>query len=205
MPSPRRILILYAHPAPQKSRVNRALIAAARGISSVTVHDLYENYPDLNIDVKREQKLLLEHDVVVLQHPFYWYNVPSILKEWCDLVLEYGFAYGEGGTALRGKAWIHSLTSGGTLEAYSPEGHNRFTIRQFLAPWDQTAHLCEMPFLAPFTLHGALNMDSKKDLPRAVAQFVRMVEMLRDTPAPWTELMKHERINALVDQYGGHT
>src|SRR5688572_33193483 len=100
---PRRVLILFAHPVLERSRVNRRLVEAVTGLDDVTVHDLYETYPTLSIDVRREQALLLEHDVVVAQHPFYWYSTPSVLKEWQDLVLEHGWAYGHGGTRLHGK------------------------------------------------------------------------------------------------------
>ena len=42
-----RILVLHAHPAPHKSRVNRALLAAAESVDGVTVRSLYELYLDL--------------------------------------------------------------------------------------------------------------------------------------------------------------
>ena len=70
--SPSRILVLFAHPALEKSRVNRRLVQAVRDLDGVTLHDLYEAYPDLDIDVAREQELLTLHDVIVFQHPFYW-------------------------------------------------------------------------------------------------------------------------------------
>ncbi len=98
-----RVLILFAHPALEKSRVNRRLAEAVQSLPGVTFNDLYQHYPDLDIDVEREQQLLVAHDVVVMQHPFYWYSSPAIIKEWQDLVLEFGFAYGPGGTALEGK------------------------------------------------------------------------------------------------------
>ncbi len=96
MNSLNQILILFAHPALEKSRVNRQLIRSIHGLDGVTIHDLYETYPDFNIQVKAEQDLLLAHDIIVFHHPFYWYSSPALLKEWQDLVLEYGFAYGEG-------------------------------------------------------------------------------------------------------------
>ena len=37
-----RVLILFAHPALEKSRVNRRLIAAAQDLENVTINDLYE-------------------------------------------------------------------------------------------------------------------------------------------------------------------
>jgi glutathione-regulated potassium-efflux system ancillary protein KefG len=177
-----RVLILFAHPALNKSRVNRRMASAVRELSGITFRDLYELYPDLDIDIGREQRLLVEHDVIVLQHPFYWYSVPTVLKEWCDLVLEYGFAYGQGGTKLQGKAWVHAMTTGGSAQAYTREGHNRFTIRELLAPLDQTAHLCGMRFLAPFTVHGTHVLDPRTEIPRAAAEYAKFVERLRDTP-----------------------
>lgn len=124
-----RILVLLAHPALRRSRVNCRLAAAARGLDGVVVNDLYQNYPDFDIDVGREQDLLAEHDVVVMQHPFYWYSTPSILKEWQDLVLEHGWAYGHDGNALNGKQLLTAVSTGGTEPAYTRGGTNRFTVR----------------------------------------------------------------------------
>jgi glutathione-regulated potassium-efflux system ancillary protein KefG len=176
----RRILILFAHPVLERSRVNRRLIHEAREISGVTVHDLYEAYPTLDIDAKREQRLLLDHDVIVFQHPFYWYSSPAILKEWQDLVLEHGWAYGHGGTHLRGKLALNAITTGGPESAYRREGYNRFTIRELLAPWDQTAHLCGMRYLAPFAVHAALRVVNDVDVAEARARYRGLLEALRD-------------------------
>lgn len=155
MPS-HTVLLQFAHPAFHKSKVNRALAEAARDLPGVTFRDLYEEYPDFDIDVSREQELLLGHDIILFQHPFYWYSVPALLKEWQDLVLEYGFAYGEGGTRLVGKVWAQALTLGGAEHAYTRSGHNRFTVNELLAPIDQTAHLCGMRFAEPFLVYDAL-------------------------------------------------
>ncbi len=176
---PRRILILYAHPMPRKSQANRALVEAVHGMEGVTFHDLYETYPDFHIDVAREQKLLLAHDVIVFQHPFYWYSAPALVKEWEDLVLEYGFAYGEKGTALKGKLWQQAITTGGPAEAYEPTGYNRFTVRQLLAPFEQTAHLCGMDFLEPFIVPGVLTI-SRTELQAQAQRYRACLEQLRE-------------------------
>ncbi|MGG3885590.1 NAD(P)H-dependent oxidoreductase [Brevibacillus panacihumi] len=42
----------------------------------------------------------------VLQFPFYWYSAPPLLKNWFDEAWTYGWAYGPGGVALRGKECI---------------------------------------------------------------------------------------------------
>ena len=95
----------------------------------MTVHDLYEAYPDLDIDVAREKALLLAHDVIVWQHPFFWYSTPAILKEWQDLVLEFGWAYGPGGTALRGKLFVSAITTGGREAAYDADVYITACVR----------------------------------------------------------------------------
>lgn len=176
----RRILILFAHPVLERSRVNRRLLAAVRDLAGVTVHDLYEAYPTLYIDAKREQRLLVDHDVIVFQHPFYWYSTPAILKEWQDLVLEHGWAYGHGGTQLRGKITFNAITTGGPEAAYRRGGYNRFTVRELLAPWDQTAHLCGMHYLAPFAVHAALRVTGDEDVAQARAAYRQLIEGLRD-------------------------
>ena len=176
----RRILILFAHPMLERSRVNRRLIDGIRGLDDVTVHDLYEEYPTFGIDVPREQALLLAHDVIVLHHPFYWYSAPALLKEWMDLVLELGWAYGPGGVALHGKLMMNAITTGGTAEAYRTGGKNRFTMRELLAPFDQSAHLCGMTYLAPFVVHGALRLGDDDDVGPHVSAYRTLLTALRD-------------------------
>jgi len=129
------------------------------GLPGVMLHDLYETYPDFHIDVEKEQELLLAHDIIVLQHPLYWYSVPALMKEWMDVVLEIGFAYGAGGTKLRGKTLHQAITTGGAHEAYQPSGYNRYTITELLRPFEQTATLCQMKYLAPFLVQGVARMN----------------------------------------------
>jgi len=149
-----RILVLFAHPRLRQSIVQRALLAAISGLDGITVRDLYAEYPDLMIDARREQRSLLAHDLLVLQHPFYWYSSPAVIKEWLDIVLEEGWAYGTGGDRLRGKFLLNALSTGGPQEAYHGKGRNRFPMRTLLAPFDQTAYLCGMGWLEPFVVHA---------------------------------------------------
>jgi len=176
----RRVLVLFAHPVLERSRVNKRLLDSIRGLEGITIRDLYEDYPTLFIDVQREQADLAAHDVIVFQHPFYWYSVPAILKEWQDLVLEHGWAYGVGGTNLRGKITLNAITTGGPAHAYTKGGYNRFTIRELLSPWDQTAHLCGMRFLAPFAVHAALKVVREADVADSREDYRRLIEALRD-------------------------
>lgn len=150
-----RVLILFAHPSPGRSEVNVPLLEASAGRDGVTLVDLYGEYPDYRIDIDREQQRLRDHDVVIFMFPMYWYSTPSILKEWQDLVLEYGFAYGTEGTALHGKTFLCVLSAGGSADAYCAEGYNHFTLRELLQPLEQTAGLTGMRYLPPFTLFAS--------------------------------------------------
>jgi glutathione-regulated potassium-efflux system ancillary protein KefG len=188
------ILVLLAHPAFRRSRVNRALAEAARGLPGITLHDLYEAYPELDIDVAHEQALLEAHCTVVLQHPFYWYSTPAILKEWQDVVLEHGWAYGRTGTALHGKTLVNALTTGGGEGSYRAEGSNRFTIRQLLAPLEQTARLCGMDYLPPFVVHGTHQL-SAAEIDRHAADYRRCLEALRDGRLDLEGLRNRPRLN----------
>jgi len=155
-----KILVLFAHPKRQASVVQRAMLRSIDWLDGVTIADLYAEYPDFDIDAAREQQRLLDHDLIVLQHPFYWYSSPAILKEWQDLVLENGWAYGPGGTRLAGRFLMSAISAGGSEEAYRSEGRNRFSIMELLAPFNQTAYLCSMAYLTPFVIYAGRRMAS---------------------------------------------
>ena len=149
-----KILILFAHPRFEKSKTNRALLKNIEQVAGVTLHDLYEQYPDFNIDIEREKELLLTQQIIVWHHPLYMYSAPPMLKQWIDLVMEHGWAHGRNGNNLKDKIIFNTLTAGGTREAYAAGQHNNFTIREFLIPFEQTATLCKMIYLPPFAVHG---------------------------------------------------
>jgi glutathione-regulated potassium-efflux system ancillary protein KefG len=150
-----RMLLVMAHPALEKSRANVRLWSASEGIPGITRHDLYETYPDFVVDVGREKRTLLDHDIIALQFPFYWYAMPALMKEWFDLVWLHGFAYGKGGDKLAGKTLFVTCTTGGPTSAYHALGYNRFTMEEFLRPLEQTADLCGMRWETPYIVHGA--------------------------------------------------
>lgn len=181
------VLVLFAHPALDKSRVHQRLVKRIRTLEGVTFHDLYEAYPDLDIDVPLEQQLLLQHDIIVWQHPFYWYSAPAITKQWIDLVLEHGWAYGSKGKALTGKSIFNAISAGGPKETYAPGGRNRFTVHQLLAPFEQTARLCNMNYLPPFAILGTHKLEPP-DIELCAIQYEQLLVALcnnRITAAEW--------------------
>ncbi len=175
-----KVLVCYAHPGHRFSSANTALWSVAQTVTGITCVDLYAEYPRFNIDIDREQQRLLAHDVLILQYPLFWYSCSALVKEWLDLVLEHGFAYGDGGTALAGKTMALAITAAGPQDAYSTDGYQHFPIRTFLTPMEQTAGLCKMRFLAPYVLFGALRAPGDGRLPGHVTGYRNLLEALRD-------------------------
>lgn len=191
-----RILVLFAHPALEKSRVQRSLLKAISGLPDVLINDLYENYPDFDIDVRREKKLLMAHDIIIWQHPFYWYSSPALLKQWQDLVLEHGWAYGKNGTALTGKKIFNVLTSGGSSKAYKKGGYNKYPIHEYLIPFEQTANLCEMTYWPPFWIPGVHEMEASQ-IQQYSIQYRELIIGLRDEQIGEEEILKLSFLNHL--------
>ena len=189
------ILILFAHPALQKSRVNKKLISYVSGIEGVTVHDLYEAYPDFHIHVAHEQKLLVENEIVVFHHPVFWFNTPALLKEWMDLVLEHGWAYGREGTALREKKLLSVISTGGREALYRKEGYNRHTIGEFLNSIRQTAAVCGMEYLPPFVVHGTHTI-TEQEIDRHGDDYRKVITALRDGLVDFEAVRKLPRLNS---------
>lgn len=171
------ILILFGHPAFQKSKVNRRLVEDIELIEGVTFHDLYEEYPEMDIDIDREQKLVEEHDCIVFHHPMYWYSAPAIFKEWQDLVLEYEWAYGSRGNAMKGKLFFNAITTGASRIAFNPGEFQEHTVKEFLVPYRQMANLCGMVNIPPFLVHGTHLVDEEM-LNTAHQEYHEILKML---------------------------
>lgn len=154
----RDILVLAAHPDLARSQVTQTLLRTLRAspaAARVELRDLYRLYPDFHIHVEAEQRALQAAKLVVMLHPIYWYSMPALQKLWLDDVLQLGWAYGPGGTALHGKdCWLVASTGGDSL-SYSEGGHNHHGIAEFLLPYQQSAKTCGMHYLPPQILFGA--------------------------------------------------
>ncbi len=198
MSTGRAALVLFAHPALERSRVNIRLAHAVRDLEGVTFHDLYEAYPEFDIDVLREQRLLDAHATIVLQHPFFWYSTPALVKQWEDLVLEHGWAYGSDGTALVGKRLLNVITTGGGEQAYDPDGPRGTTMPDLLSPLKRSFELCGMDYLPPFIVHGTHGM-VPETVDQHAADYRRVIEGLRDGTLDLKRARQHPRLNTDLD------
>ncbi len=172
----------------------------ASNTEGVSLVDLYAQYPTFEIEVGTEQKRLLDHDVIVFQFPLYWYSTPSLLKEWQDLVLEHGFAYGTGGIALQGKVLVAALSAGGSQESYQHDGANLHTIKETLTPLRQTANISGMHYLPPFCLFNARSAKEENRLEQHLDSWEKLLHMLRDQELDIDKLDKYTTCNVVLDK-----
>ncbi|CAM1345411.1 NAD(P)H-dependent oxidoreductase [Tenacibaculum amylolyticum] len=150
-----KTVMILAHPNLEGSVANKRISEQlSQKFENLDIRNIFELYPDYKINVAAEQEVLLNADTIIFQYPFYWYNMPAILKLWFDEVFAYNFAYGSEGDKLKGKNFQLSITVGGPNESYTPLGYNHFTIEQFTKPLEQTAYLAQMNFLPPIYEHG---------------------------------------------------
>jgi len=148
-------LIILAHPNFDQSFANKTIIEELQKSNlELEIRNLYNLYPDFNIDMKVEQEALLRHQTIVFQYPFYWLNITPMLKQWFDLVFEYQFAYGSKGDKLKGKDFLPSFTVGSPEEAYRPLGKHHFRIYEFCKNMEQLAYYSQMNYIDPIYFHG---------------------------------------------------
>ncbi|MBX3607026.1 MAG: NAD(P)H-dependent oxidoreductase [Piscinibacter sp.] len=187
LPASAEVLVLLAHPQLEHSRANRAMAEAARAAAAagarIAVRDLYALYPDYVIDVAAEQAALAGARLVVWQHPIQWYHMPPLMKLWVDEVLSFGWAYGPGGTALRGRDLWLAASTGGPAASYGPTSYNRYFFDAFLPPYEQTATVCGLRFVPPLLLHGAHRADDA-----AIAAHAQLYAQRLASYPDWPEL-----------------
>ncbi|MBX2839838.1 MAG: NAD(P)H-dependent oxidoreductase [Gammaproteobacteria bacterium] len=198
------LLLYYAHPGHRHSRVNRRMYESASDVNDITLVDLYAEYPRNNINVEKEQTRLLEHNIIVFQFPLFWYSSPALIKQWQDLVLEYGFAYGPNGTSLVGKSLALAITAGGPEDAYTHTGYQKHELRTFLTPLEQTAKLCGMHFMLPYVLYSTLVVNDDT-IEAHVNGYIRYLNELKSNPEPFDSLGKAQSVldhHSVLSSYG---
>ena len=148
------IVVYFAHLAIEQSVINRTLRDAVFDLPRINFRDLHELYPDFYIDAGTERAVMQAADLIVFQHPIYWYAAPAIFKHFLDTVLTRGYAYGPNGTALHGKDFLLAVSTGAPQEAYRPDGVHHYAFADLIRPIEQTARFCGMNFLPPLVIHG---------------------------------------------------
>ncbi|GJM63477.1 hypothetical protein PEDI_40290 [Persicobacter diffluens] len=127
----------------------------------------------------------------------YWYSTPAIFKEWQDLVLEHGWAYGSQGNELKGKWFFNATTTGASRLAFKKGEFQNHTVHEFFVPMKQMALLCGMIPLPPFVVHGT-HLVTKEGVLSAQQSYHRLLELLVHDRLPLGEILKVNYLNDLL-------
>ena len=159
-----KILVVSGHTDLQKnSFANKIILDRLSEIMPEAEYVYLDTeYPGWTFNVEREQERLKSADVIVMQFPFFWYGVPSIMHTWMEEVFVHGFSHGSKGKALVGKKLLVSFTSGAPEEMYQTGGVQGYPVDDFLTPLKQFARACGMEWTG-YVYSGGLSYASRHD------------------------------------------
>ncbi|NIG55458.1 NAD(P)H-dependent oxidoreductase [Chitinophaga sp. Cy-1792] len=175
-----KTLVIVVHPDIAQSKINSRWAAALKQFpEKYTVHDLYAAYPDEQLDVAKEQALLLAHDKVVFQFPFYWFNCPPLLKKWLDEVLTHGWAYGKNSEyLLAGKKMALSISAGINEDDYSTDGRYKYSLAALTAPFQITFEYIRADYRPLFAFYGAEHHGSDARIEQSTSDYLTYLDAL---------------------------
>ncbi|MDY5061048.1 NAD(P)H-dependent oxidoreductase [Staphylococcus simulans] len=172
-------LVIIAHPDIQEGDVNQVWKKTLEDRSDlVTVHDLYQTYPDGNIDVEYEQDLLQKHDHIIFQYPMFWMSYPPLLQQWFDEVYTHGFAF-DGGDALKGKYFALAISCGQPQAHYKEDGPIGYTIDEICNPLKGVVNLVGGHFFGVHAIYQTDDIDNFATLAENADEYISFVERLQ--------------------------
>lgn len=175
-----KILTIYAHPDYERSIANKAVLEEFTKLVPVAdIVNLAKTYPDYKIDIKNEQERLKAAEMVIFQYPFWFFGAPSLMHYYLEKVFAYGFAYGPGAGALKGKNLALSFTIGGSEGEYQRREGLMHTVEQFLPAMLETAAYCGMIYRgAVYAFDMMADKDDQKSVEAVKARAKDQAERL---------------------------
>lgn len=161
----KKVTVLLAHPSMDKSVANKAIVEQLNTIDEVNVVDLYKS-PYQPFDISYYANLLNESSALVLQFPLYWATAPSELKRWIDEVFTVVFE-----KVVMNKPLLVVTTAGSEYSAYRTGGRNRYTMDEFLRPFEAMTLFTGMVWQTPIVIYGLGTPDANKNLLQGIDEY----------------------------------
>lgn len=171
-----KTLVVVTHPDMEKSVINRRWAEELKKHPErFTVHELYREYPDGRIDVRREQALVEAHGSLILQFPVYWFSCPSLLKKWMDEVLAFGWAFGPqpGADKMKDRKVALAVSAGVQAEDFGPQGKYRYTLDEMVVPFKAMCLYVDASFQPFFAFYGAEDASAAGRLETSARDYLR--------------------------------
>lgn len=175
-----KTLVIIIHPTMENSLINKRWKEELEKFpEKLTVHDLYEAYPDGNINIEKEQKMIEAYGNIIFQFPFYWFSSPPLLKKWFDEVLVYGWAFGsKSGYKLKDKKIALALSTGIDKQGYSESGKYKYTINELLRPFELTFEYIKADYKKPFVYYGSEEETLQESFEESIPLYLDFIEKL---------------------------
>jgi putative NADPH-quinone reductase len=174
-----KTLVIVTHPNIESSIINKRWLEELRKHpGEITVHEIHKAYPDENIDVSKEQKLIEEHGTIIFQFPIYWFNCPPFLKKWFDDVFVEGWAYGKGGDKLKNKKISFAVSAGIKSKDYSSTGRYKYTLEELLRPFKTICTYTQANYQPFYAFYGAEHEPSSQEVDFSSQEYIQFIKSL---------------------------
>ncbi|MET3115438.1 putative NADPH-quinone reductase [Pedobacter sp. CG_S7] len=175
-----KTLVIFTHPNLEESDINKRWIKELQKYPDrYHIHDLYSEYPNEEINIEKEQRLIETYNKIIFQFPFYWFNCPPLFKKWLDDVLTYGWAYGsKSGYKMGNKKIALAISAGIDEKEYSIDGKYKYTLKQLLAPFELTFEYIKADYRGFFTYYGIELNNSEELVEKSVPLYLDFIEKI---------------------------
>lgn len=171
-----KTLVIITHPDMEHSVISKRWKEELSKNSDITVRCICELYPDDNIDIEAEQKVLEAHDRIIFQFPLYWYSAPYLLKKYMDQVFTFGWAYGEGGDKMEGKEIGVAVSCGSPECAFAEGGVQCHSIEHYMGSYDGIAAFLRAKYIGFFAFYDTYNPEALKHLDENAVNYIKWLK-----------------------------
>lgn len=175
-----KTLVIVTHPDIGKSVINKRWIEEMNKYPErFFVHQLHQVYPDDEIDVQAEQRLVEQFDKIVFQFPYYWFNCPHLLKKWLDQVLIHGWAYGsKSGYKMQGKKIVLAISLGVEQDELSQSGIYKYPLDELTRPFELSFEYVKAIYHPPFAFYGMEYNVSDAHIEQGVELYMKFLDLM---------------------------
>ena len=146
-----KTLIIMSHPDVAQSTSQQFLLAAIKGEEQIQIRHLESILAEReskHFDKSIERACLQEADRIFLQFPLYWYQCPSVMKQWMDEVLTLNLSQ-----KYKKKELGIVVIVGAKKDRYTAGGSVGFGIEELLRPYQALANQLGWEYQTPFVIY----------------------------------------------------
>ena len=145
-----KTLIIISHPDVTQSSSQQFLLASIKGEELIQIRHLESilaEQENNHFDKSIERSCIQEVDRIIFQFPFYWYQCPSVMKQWMDEVLTLNLSQ------KAKKEFGIVVTVGAKQDRYTAGGSVGFGIEELLRPYQALANQLGWNYQTPFVVY----------------------------------------------------